>query len=276
MAQVNGSNISFSGLKANYVAGGGTDADGNSSLRDNKTNTKINLSYFRNAGFTDGTSVPASGQISLNTNLKSKTFGTSESFTYSWKYYAFGANIGTTYLYWYSGSTLNLLRTISGQQHTESGKSWNSYTEDLSSYSGQTGYIVYAYKTGSSWRNDPQFDEMSIEINGITTDLAPDSGLWLRKTTYTTSLSYTTNTWLSIITGTSAAKIWNLDAGGTPSSLTGTNKDASGSTTGKYLYFEGSFPNYNSSNRYYWFRSKNQFTLGDDDSSDDDSGGGGI
>ena len=154
------------------------------------------------------------------------------------------------------------MRSISGQQHSGSGQTWNSYAEDLSSYSGQTGYIVYAYKTGSFWQNDPQFDEMSIDINGSTTDLAPDSGMWARNTGYTTSLSYPLLNWTNAIyTSTSTSYIWNLDVGGTPSSSTGTTKDAAGSTSGKYLYFEGSSPNYTSSNRYYWFRSKNQFIL---------------
>tara|TARA_B100000575_G_scaffold1167_1_gene886 strand:- start:1413 stop:2222 length:810 start_codon:yes stop_codon:yes gene_type:complete len=266
MAGIGSSSISFSGLRtawgnASYVGGSDPGA------------SNISLSEFRNATFTDGTSVPASGQISLDTNFKGKTFGSSDSFTYNWKYYAYGVDIGTTYLYWYSGSTLNLLREIIGQQHTSSSKPWNSYTEDLLSYSGQTGYIVYAYKTGSFWRNDPQFDEMSIEINGTTTDLAPDSGLWSRNTSFTTSLSYPSSNWNNTISiSTSAANKWNLDAGGTPSSTTGATKDASGSNKGLYLYFEGSFPNYSSSNRYYWFRSKNQFTLGGD--SDSDSGGG--
>ncbi len=182
---------------------------------------------------------------------------------YYWKYYAYGSNIGTTYVYWYSGSTLNLLRTITGQQHSSSGQTWNSYTEDLSSYSGQTGNIVYAYKAGSSYRQDIQFDEMSIEIAGSTTDLAPDSGLWARNTSYTSSLSYPSSNWSNTIsTSTSANNRWNLDAGGTPSGTTGTTKDASGSSIGKYLYFEGSWPNYSSSNRYYWFRTKNTYTLG--------------
>ena len=209
---------------------------------------------------------PGGTAFSYSLSYSSGTVPSNETYTYSWKYYAYGANIGTTYLYWYSGSTLNLLRSISGQQHTSSGKAWNSYTEDLSSYSGQTGYIVYAYKTGSFWRNDPQFDEMSIDINGAPTDLSPDitPGLWRRNTSYTTSLSYPSSNWDTndIPTSTSTSNKWNLDAGGTPSSSTGTTKDASGSTTGKYLYFEGSSPNYTSSNRYYWFRSKNQFTLG--------------
>ena len=75
MAGVGSSNISFSSLKAAYVAGGGTGADGNSSLRDGQTNTDISLSFFRNAGLTDGTSIPGSGEISINDDIKDKTFG---------------------------------------------------------------------------------------------------------------------------------------------------------------------------------------------------------
>ena len=205
---------------------------------------------------------PGGTAFSYSVSYSSGTVPSNESFSYNWKYYAYGSHIGTTYVYWYSGSTLNLLRSVSGQQHTGFTQTWNSYTEDLSSYSGQTGYIVYAYKTGSYWRNDPQFDEMSIDINGTLTALAPDSGLWSRNTSYTSSLSYPSSNWSnSITTSTSSSNKWNLDAGGTPSSSTGGTRDASGSTTGKYLYFEGSWPNYTSSNRYYWFRSKNQFTL---------------
>ena len=188
---------------------------------------------------------------------------------YFWKYYAYGSNIGTTYVYWYSSGTLNLLRSISGQQHTGTTQAWLSYTEDLSSYAGQTGYIVYGYKVGTSFRQDIQFDEMSININGIITSLAPDitPGLWLRYTSYTTSLSsittyITSMGWSSISTSTSPSNKWNLDAGGTPSGSTGGTRDASGSSTGKYLYFEGSYPNYSSSARYYWFRTKTTLTLG--------------
>ena len=75
MAGVGSSSISFSGLKASYVAGGRTDASSNSSLRDGKTNTSISLSFFRNAGLTDGTSIPSSGEISINDDFKDKTFG---------------------------------------------------------------------------------------------------------------------------------------------------------------------------------------------------------
>ena len=73
MAGVDQSSISFSSLKASYVAGGGNDASGNSSLSDGKTNTSISLSDFRNAGFTNGTSVPSgSDEISIMMILKVK------------------------------------------------------------------------------------------------------------------------------------------------------------------------------------------------------------
>lgn len=216
---------------------------------------------------------PGGTAFSYSVSYNSGTVPSNETFTYNWKYYAYGVDIGTTYLYWYSGTTLNLLRSISGQQHNGTTQTWNSYTEDLSSYSGQTGYIVYAYKVGTNYRQDVQFDEMSIELNGMPpTGLAPDSGSWLKYNGYTSSLSgiityITSMGWSGLTTSTSTSNKWNLDAGGTPSPSTGGTRDASGSTAGKYLYFEGSFPNYSSSNRYYWFRSKNQFTLS--------SGGGG-
>lgn len=205
---------------------------------------------------------PGGTALSYSVSYSSGTVPSNGTFTYSWKYYAYGLDIGITYLYWYSGSTLNLLRSISGQQHTGTTQTWNSYTEDLSPYSGQTGYIVYAYKVGTNYRQDIQFDEMSIDINGAPSSLAPDSGLWARNTSYTPSLSYPSSNWNNTIySSTAATYIWNLDAGGTPSGSTGGTIDAAGSTTGKYLYFEGSSPNYSTSNRYYWFRSKNQFTL---------------
>ena len=82
MSTVATSNISFSGLKANYVAGDGGDADGDSNLADKKKGTTnppasaISLSFFRGAGLDGGEpSVPSSGEISINDDLKGKTFG---------------------------------------------------------------------------------------------------------------------------------------------------------------------------------------------------------
>tara|TARA_B100000161_G_C33458063_1_gene372176 strand:+ start:356 stop:622 length:267 start_codon:yes stop_codon:yes gene_type:complete len=70
-------NISFSSLKSAYFDSSITSATGNSDLRDGKNNTPISLSLFRNATFTDSTSIPSSGEISIKDDFKGNTFGTS-------------------------------------------------------------------------------------------------------------------------------------------------------------------------------------------------------
>ena len=69
--------ISFSGLKSAYVEGGGTSATGNSSLRDDSTTSAISLSLFREAAFTNDTSVPDSSdeEISIEDDFSDKIFG---------------------------------------------------------------------------------------------------------------------------------------------------------------------------------------------------------
>ena len=265
---VGSSNISFSSLKSAYADASITSASGNSDLTDGKSNTPISLSLFRNATFTNSTSVPSSGEISVNDDFKSKTFGTSSSPEFEWYYYAYGTNTGVIYIYWLNSSdnSLNLLRSISGQQHTGYTQSWDEYTEDLSSYSGQTGRIVIAYKVNSGYRQDIQLDDMQLkETTSGTIDLDPGTstgrGNWEKKTSYTTSLSYPTSGWSSITISTTTANVWNYDAGGTGSTLTGGTRDVAGSTSGYYLYFESSSPNNSSSTRYYWLRTANSYTL---------------
>ena len=70
MAGVGSSSISFSGLRTAW---------GNSSYLGGSDpgSSNISISEFRNAEFTDGTSVPSSGQISIDSNFKGKTFGSS-------------------------------------------------------------------------------------------------------------------------------------------------------------------------------------------------------
>jgi len=76
MADIGTTDISFSGLKAAYVAGGNSDADGDSDLNDGKINTSISLSFFRNAGLLGGTSIPGgTNELSINNNFKEITFG---------------------------------------------------------------------------------------------------------------------------------------------------------------------------------------------------------
>ena len=256
-------NISFSVLRDKWASASPTFPGGS----DPGDKDNVSLSEFRGATFTDSTSVPASGEISINDDFKGKTFGATSTPQFDWHYYAYGSNIGTIYIFWLKSSdnSLTQLRSIAGQQHTGQTQSWNNYEEDLSGYKGQTGRIVIAYKTGSFWRNDIQLDNMELkETTSGTIDLDPGTstgrGNWEKKTSYTTNLSYPTSGWSSITISTQSSKIWNYDAGGTPSSSTGGTKDADGSSSGYYLYFEGSYPNYSSSIRYYWLRT-DEYTL---------------
>ena len=62
---------SFSEIKAAYVNSGQT--NGNSSLNDDSTTSAISLSFFKNATFTNGSSVPSSGAISINSVFRITT-----------------------------------------------------------------------------------------------------------------------------------------------------------------------------------------------------------
>jgi hypothetical protein len=71
MASVGSSNITFASLRTAYNSGGGDDATGDANLQSGS----IKLADFRGATFTDGTSVPSSGEISIDDDFKGKTFG---------------------------------------------------------------------------------------------------------------------------------------------------------------------------------------------------------
>ena len=197
MAEVNGSNISFSSLKASYVAGGGTDADGNSNLRDGKTNTKISLSYFRNAGFTNSTSVPGTGQISIDTDFKGKIFGTSNvtnkieikyhrygsTFNDSWIAVTSGASIriedGTFLAYFWKASdnSLTKLGRIVNQTHFSTTSSYNTVTYDITQPDGTSGYLLLILYGWNMFRADMAIGRTRqlYDDNSLKTTLYQDS-----------------------------------------------------------------------------------------------------
>ncbi len=197
------------------------------------------------------------------------TWGAAPAFpVFNWRYYAYGVDIGTTYVYWVqTDGTQTLLRSVAGQQQSNSTSIWSTYSEDLSSYRGTTGRIYIGYKTGSNYRNDPQFDNMELvdtTLGTIELDPGTTTGRagWTKRTAYTTNtLAPTTSSFTSITTATSTSTVWNWDNGGTPSGGTGGIRDADTITAGYYLYFEGTTPNYSSSNRYYWVRMSSDYTL---------------
>lgn len=75
MATVGSSNISFTSLRTAYNAGDANDAAEETELDDGSG--PIKLADFRGASFTDDSSVPTSGSISVNDDFAGKTFGSS-------------------------------------------------------------------------------------------------------------------------------------------------------------------------------------------------------
>lgn len=191
---------------------------------------------------------------------------------FKWKYYAYGANIGTLTVYWReSNGTFNQLRAITGQQHSNATSTWDSYTEDLSSYGGTTGRIVLKYTGQSYWRADVQLDDM--ELNGTSggdLDFDPQTTRyqggtsnphWIKNSTNnSSSMPSFSSGWAAVTSTTSTSGRWNYDRGGTPSSATGGTRDSDGSTTGYYLYAESSSPNYGSG-KYLWAAMAQDYTL---------------
>lgn len=247
MAGIDSSSISFSDLKAAYVAGGGTDADGNSSLKDNKQNTKISLSYFRNAGFTNNTSVPGTGQqISLDTDFKDKTFGSSVSFPNTGVY----ENSSTL-----NGSSSTVRRVI---------------TIDLSSSSyvnqtvnGMTGRLFFKYTSGNHWASDFQITRVTINGKKYKFGGVGQSPAWSstysvedleniyitsiykwNTSNYTSSSNYSSASFTTngLSTGTTGG-IWNA-RGQSSSQNTPSSNFYTGRFATNYVYYEASSPGY--------------------------------
>lgn len=91
MSDVGSTNISFSDLQSAY----------NNSQTNNPMDNPISLSEFRNIEFTNGTSVPGSGAISIDDHFKSKTFKSPDSggnsfITYVSRYYFNYSGTGTS------------------------------------------------------------------------------------------------------------------------------------------------------------------------------------
>jgi len=65
------SGTSFSEIKAAYVAS--NQGEGNLALSDDSVTSAISLSYFYNTTFTDGSSVPSSGAIPIDSTFRITT-----------------------------------------------------------------------------------------------------------------------------------------------------------------------------------------------------------
>ena len=198
-SSVGSSNISFSGLRTSWGSVsfvGGSDPG----------SSNISLSEFRNATFTDGSSVPNSGEISINDDFKDKTFGSAapsnvtnkieikyhrygSTFNDSWTAVTNGASItiedGTFLAYFWKASdnSLTKLGRIVNQKHFSTTSSYNTETYDITQPDGTSGYLLLILYGWNFFRAD-----MAI---GRTRQLYHDNSF--KTTLYQDSTSNTTS-----------------------------------------------------------------------------------
>lgn len=167
-------------------------------------------------------------------------------------------------------SSLTLITTITGQQHSASSSTRTSVSFNAGAYKGKTIRLLFHYTSGSSYRGDFQIDEIKLpytigsgsstfwtQLNigfGSNTSFSsavfeptsPYSNLGNVQTTRTDTTSHANATWYDITTGGSALR-WNGNSGGTGSSGTGLT-----TMLGYHVYAETSSPGY--SNKNFWMR----------------------
>jgi len=236
--------------------------------------------YFRGGSNVPDTaansSIPTSGEVSITDFYGGDSTtggGGGGTLEFNFDYYAYGADINETTVYWYNEttSTLNTIQTITGDIQTADNQSWSAYNIDLSSYSGETGRIVFRYSTGGGYQQDVSLDSMElVGTSSGTIDLDPNTTqssntAWEQQGG--SSSTYPTSGYSALTTNQEdPADYWQYDTGGTPSGNTGPSVDSDSSASGYYIYFEGSNPNAQTG-IYGWLRTASTYTLG--------SGGGG-
>lgn len=134
------------------------------------------------------------------------------------------------------------LDTVSGTNNA-----WSTRTVDLSAYAGETIRIVFYYTNGANdFTGDLQLDDINLDGNSYSFENTGHS--W--QTTTTDTSAYTSASWSTLSTGTTAGR-WNVDQGGTPSNNTGRTDADAGSW---YVYAETSSPA-NQNGYGFWLRS---------------------
>lgn len=174
------------------------------------------------------------------------------------------------YSYDHDASSLTLVTTITGQQHSGTSSTRTSVSFNAGAYKGKTIRLLFHYVSGSGFRGDFQIDDIKLPytmamfgssfwttytINfGSSSSFSaavfdPMNGyanLGNVQTTRTDTTSHTNATWYDITTGGTALR-WNANSGGTGSSGTGIT-----TMLGYHVYAETSSPGY--SNKNFWMR----------------------
>ena len=207
-----------------------------------------------------------SGPVSTLSSAVAEAGGTGTA-QVSFKYHMYGADMGTVYLYWESGSTYTLLWSKAGQQHSGHTYSWtvgNSSTT-LNGKAGETGKLVFVYFKGANkgYRGDAAFCEIELSRSTGSTIALSSAPFW-KTTASNSSVSSLTSARSRSATSTVSTNVnstWSYDAGGpTPSANTGPDKHHNNLSYWDYIYFEASGTT-TSADRYYTMRTANSYTL---------------
>lgn len=176
----------------------------------------------------------------------------------TFKYYRYGAYMGTTTFYWEIGGVLNQLTvlssntnaytTMTSQHHTNIGQTWLTGTIDLVDFEASSpGRFVIEHVASSDSSNfftgDFQIDHVEINLtNGETINLDPDlkrtAALDNWQKSNLNPSSYAVATWANPATTEDSNSFWCYDSGGTGSTNTGDTVNSDGSGTDYYLYTE--------------------------------------
>lgn len=179
------------------------------------------------------------------------------------------------YSYDHDLSSLTLLQTISGQQHSTSTTAATAVSINVNAFKGKDVRAVFHYVSGSNYTGDFQLDNimmpyygsmfvgmtpmwisMNTGFGGSTFSagqLNPDftsNGNW--ETNTNNSSSYTTTTFGSIGTSTGAYGRWVGRSNGTPSGSTGLT---SSPFSGMHVYAETSSNGSGYPSKNFWLRS---------------------
>ena len=255
-ASVGSSSISFSGLRTawgNASYAGGSDPG----------SSNISLSEFRNATFSDGSSVPSSGEISINDDFANKTFGSSNITNHiQIKYHRYGSTFndswtpsgkstledGTFTLYfWNTGdNSVTQLGRIVNQTHFSTTSSYTTVTYDVSQPEGTSGYLLFILYGWNMFRADMAIDSVIHQYDDNSTKqtlyspstnstTAKNSQTWTKTSRQLESVSSYTSTSVSDIEDEIATKSqsdsWSNLAIGTSTSG-GWQQDKAGTSSG--------------------------------------------
>lgn len=133
---------------------------------------------------------------------------------------------------------------------------WTTYTPNISRYANKTVRFVW-FVFARQYQADCQLDNFTVSGLSDGTSYTWNGGAatgWTTSTEQRGSLDIGPSTTPAVAT---TNKRWNIRSGGTPSGGTGHSVDASGSSSGQYLYYEatGSFDSWA-------FLASPEFTLG--------------